>query len=87
MITPGRIVLYRLHQYDIDQYKQLATVNNYHQVGDIVPLIVVRVWKDEFGPGKEGVNGQCFMDDILGTLWVTSKGEGTENGTWHWPVK
>lgn len=49
------------------------------------PMIVVRVWEDEFGPGKHGVNGQVFLDGD-DTFWVTSASEGTQSGQWHWPA-
>lgn len=63
-----------------------AHIGNYAQPGDEVPLLVVRVWPDEFGVGVPGVNGQAFLDgnDVL---WVTSAKEGDEPGTWHWPEK
>ncbi len=57
---------------------------NYMQAGQIVPLLIVAVWPEEYGPGKPGVNGQAFMDGS-DTLWVTSVAEGTENGQWQWP--
>jgi hypothetical protein len=53
---------------------------------DTYPMMIVRVWPDEFGPGVPGVNGQVFLDgnDVL---WVTSVREGTEPGTWYWPAR
>jgi hypothetical protein len=63
-----------------------AHVGNPAKEGDVVPLIVVRVWPDEGGPGIPGVNGQAILDGN-DTLWVTSAHEGTTPGTWAWPVK
>jgi hypothetical protein len=83
-ITAGRIVLYRIHDYDLQG--RTFTTGNAPRAGDIVPLIVVRVWENEFGD-QPGVNGQLILDCPEGTLWVCSKGEGTENGKWFWPSK
>lgn len=63
-----------------------AHIGNIAAEGDIVPLLVVRVWPDEYGPGIPGVNGQAFLDGN-DTLWVTSAREGTEPGTWFWPPR
>lgn len=63
-----------------------AHIGNTAAEGDIVPLVVVRVWPNEYGEGIPGVNGQAFLDgnDVL---WVTSAKEGTEPGTWAWPAR
>jgi len=63
-----------------------AHIGNVASEGDEYPLLVVRVWPNEFADGRPGVNGQVFLDGN-DTLWVTSVGEGTENGTWHWPPR
>lgn len=62
-----------------------AHVGNHVSEGDVYPLIIVRVWPNEFGD-KPGVNGQLILDGN-DTYWVTSRGEGVENGQWSWPVK
>jgi hypothetical protein len=49
------------------------------------PLVVARVWPNEYGD-KPGVNGHLILDGP-GTFWVTSRAEGTDNGTWHWPPR
>ncbi len=61
-----------------------AHIGNSAFEGQEVPLIIVRIWPD--GAGVPGVNGQAFLDgnDVL---WITSAGEGTENGQWHWPER
>ena len=83
-ITPGRTVLYRICEYDI-QGREFK--GNRPYVGDIVPLIVVRVWDKEFGDNP-GVNGQLILDCTEpSTLWVTSKGEGDGLGQWFWPPR
>jgi hypothetical protein len=63
-----------------------AHIGNPLSAGDVVPLVVVRVWPNEFGDGVPGVNGQALLDgnDVL---WVTSAKEGTEPGTWAWPSR
>ena len=82
---PGRLVHYRLSQTDCQvigdaRTKDSTRHGNTPTPGDIVPMIVVRTF------GGTAVNGQAFLDgnDVL---WKTSAPEGTENGTWSWPVR
>lgn len=85
MISIGRIVHYRLNEYDVERLWESSGNGRYYSKGDIVPMIVVTVWEKEYGDAP-GVNGQCFLDnDNPSTLWVTSVREGTEPGTWQWP--
>lgn len=63
-----------------------AHIGNPMSVGQVVPLVVVAVWPNEFGNGLDGVNGQAFLDGN-DALWVTSAKEGTEPGTWAWPAR
>ena len=63
-----------------------AHIGNPVTEGDILPMIVCRVWPDEFGPGTFGVNGQVFLDGC-DNLWITSAGEGIGVGQWSWPEK
>ncbi len=63
-----------------------AHIGNIAHTGEEFPLVIVRVWPDEFGAGKPGVNGQAFLDGN-DSLWVTSAGEGSEDGQWHWPER
>jgi len=58
-----------------------AHIGNTSSAGDTLPLLVVRVWPNEFGEGKSGVNGQVFLDGN-DTFWVTSISE-TESLTGH----
>jgi hypothetical protein len=98
-ISIGRTVHYKLSEGDVqriqaarkDAPNHAETGFQKHQgnpvaVGDEVPMVVVRVWPDEFGPGKVGVNGQAFLDGN-DSLWVCSAQEGTEPGQWHWPER
>ncbi len=87
--TIGRIVHYRLSENDalrINKNWQSGVGGNASSGGDIVPLIIVRVWPDEFGAGIPGINGQAILDGH-DTLWVTSAHEGTEPGQWSWPPR
>ncbi len=63
-----------------------AHIGNRPSQGDVVPLMIVRVWPDEGGPGVPGVNGQAILDgnDVL---WVTSVHEGEGEGQWFWPPR
>lgn len=63
-----------------------AHIGNPHQAGQIVPLLVVVVWPNEYGPDFDGVNGQAILDGN-DTLWITSAREGTELGQWSWPER
>lgn len=61
-----------------------AHIGNLHTGNQTLPMLIVAVWPDEYGPGIPGVNGQVFLDgnDVL---WVTSAVEGTLPGQWQWP--
>ncbi len=63
-----------------------AHIGNSASQGDVLPLIISRVWPNEFGPDVDGVNGQVFLDGN-DTLWVTSIREGQEEGQYKWPTK
>lgn len=83
IVSVGRIVHYRLTAQDAGEINgrrvtRTYAVGNTVGVGDVLPMVVVRVW------GVEGVNGQVFLDGN-DTLWVTSRPEGTEPGMWSWP--
>jgi|SRR5437899_13094227 len=90
-VTVGRIVQYRLSADDLLRITQMRGKSpdhggNPHDVGQVVPLVVVVVWPNEHGPNYDGVNGQAFLDGN-DTLWVTSAKEGTEPGQWSWPER
>lgn len=57
----GDIVQYRLTSGDVYHYETQRSVGgNTHRPGDIVPLLVVRVWPDEYrdlNPVARDVNG------------------------------
>lgn len=57
-----------------------AHIGNEVHEGDVVPMVVVRIWS------PTTVNGQAFLDgnDVL---WVTSATEGTGPHTWQWPPR
>lgn len=72
----------RQHQPGGDEWPRSAQahVGNKANEGDVVPMLIVRCW------GGDCVNGQAFLDgnDVL---WLTSRNEGTEPGTWCWPAR
>ena len=95
--TTGRIVLYTLTADNAARINAARTGqgcgigNNVHEF-DVVPLIIVRVWPDEGGPGIPGVNGQAILDGN-DTLWVTSayedccSAEKPATGSWKWTTR
>ena len=89
--TLGRILHYRLRQQDVDAINDrrtgasLGNQGNPVAVGEVVPLVVLKVWPNEYGD-KPGVNGQALLDGN-DTLWVTSAREGVEPGQWTWPAR
>lgn len=92
MPSVGRIVQYVLSQDDAERINDRRVrglgYGNTEPAGDVRPLIVVRVWPDEFGPGIPGVNGQALLDGN-DQLWITSAKEDAAGspGTWHWPER
>jgi hypothetical protein len=64
-----------------------AHIGNAVTAGESYPCIIVRVWDDEFGTGKPGINGQVLLD-ANDQFWVKSAGEAPEAtpGKWNWPV-
>ena len=98
--TIGRIVHYRLSANDVlsinssrssgSAVEEISGAQMRHgnpvSEGDTVPLAIVRVWPDEYGPGIPGVNGQALLDGT-DSLWVTSAAEGTGPGQWSWPPR
>lgn len=92
--TTGRIVHYKLsmtdalrikNQRDNEVSKRIHASNEARE-NDVVPLLIVRVWPDEYGPGIPGVNGQAFLDGN-DSYWVTSAAEGDKAGQWAWPPR
>jgi len=63
-----------------------AHIGNRATVGDVLPMMICRVWPNEFGTEHDGVNGQVFLDGC-DVLWVTSVGEGNNPGQWVWPPR
>lgn len=63
-----------------------AHIGNYATVGEIYPMIVSRVWLNEFGADIHGINGQVLLDGN-DTLWVASAREGELPGQWAWPKR
>lgn len=98
--TVGRIVHYKLSANDVTSINSSRSSGsaaveihgaqmrhgNPVSEGDVLPLVIARVWPDEYGPGILGVSGQVLLDGS-DSLWVTSAAEGTEPGTWSWPAR
>lgn len=96
--TIGQTVLYKLSESDAERINRRrgakpwsdpnwshgaqAHVGNPVSAGEVVPLVIVRVWPNEYDDAP-GVNGQAILDGN-DSLWVTSAREGSEPGTWHW---
>ena len=70
-----------------DQWTQgtQAHIGNDTREGEILPLVIVRVWPNEFGTGFSGINGQVLLDGN-DTFWVTSiqEGDGKEFGKYFY---
>lgn len=58
-----------------------AHTGNHAEAGDILPMIVCRVWDEPIMT----VNGQVFLDGN-DTYLATSRHEGMEPGNWFWPA-
>ncbi len=86
----NRIVLYVLSQKDCDLINTRRAKGdifaNAPYVGDILPLIICRVWPPELYDGKDSINGQVMLDGN-GSHWVTSVHPCADKtpGSWHWP--
>jgi len=100
----GEVVDYRLTADDVKTIEAAREAGKSHgnhpRRGDIFPLIVVRVWPDEYDPtstfvrGPEevvfhpespyGVNGQAILDGD-DTIWVTTAPQGEFPGCWQFP--
>jgi hypothetical protein len=65
-----------------------AHIGNDAHEGETYPCMIVRVWPDEFGAGKPGINGQVFLDGN-DTYWVTSIAEAPtpQPNYWSWPPR
>lgn len=95
--TTGRILHYRLSASDCERIEAQRGdrgdgarlfQGSHPTPGDVVPLVVVRRWPDEF-PNAEvtcGVNGQAILDGN-DTLWITSAPHGAGDGEWTWPPR
>ncbi|MFG3050341.1 hypothetical protein ACGFZP_05205 [Kitasatospora sp. NPDC048239] len=91
--TIGRIVHYTLSEQDqqritAQQNRPLpdgrSPLSNSAQAGDAFPAVIVRIW--DATPGSPLCNLHVLLDGEL-TLWVTSRAEGAEPGTWAWPPR
>lgn len=87
MVKPGDVVLYKLSEMDVARIKEQRSVVvgrwswNDVCVGEVLPLLAVKVWANEWGEGIPGINGQVMLDGP-DSLWVTSVGPGEGLGQW-----
>jgi hypothetical protein len=82
--TIGRIVLYSLSATDVEVIA-LDRSGNAVAPGNIYPMLIVRVWQNQFGQGRDGVCGTVFLD-WHDTYWKTGAQLGDAEGTWQWPT-
>lgn len=83
----GRLVHYRLNEQDVAVINERRTAKgirgNSVEVGDVFPLLVVRMW----GEGPEACfNGTVFLDGP-DTHWATSRKLGDQPGECFWPPR
>lgn len=87
-LTIGRVVHYRLSQYDVEQIEYARTSlphrtrGNQVAAGDVYPATVVRVNSDT------SANLQVHLDGP-DTHWATSResGPADHDGRWFWPPR
>jgi hypothetical protein len=91
--TVGRIVLYQLCESDVAEindrrtraiaHKRQSDRGNQVEVGQVYPMLIVRVWGNT--PGS-CVNGRVVLDghDVF---WVTSRCCGDKPAEWQWPQR
>lgn len=91
--TIGRIVRYKLTDQDVNEIVhhegEDGTVNHL-DAGEEVAAVVVRVFHDYPAPEggtRDACNLRLLIDGSTRLPWVTSRHEGTEPGTWHWPER
>lgn len=85
----GRKVLYMLTDGDVLMIEQRTPygsggVRNPVRVGQVYPAEVVAVFHPE---ADNPVANLVVQLDGLAQHWATSRAEGTEPGTWHWPPR
>lgn len=75
----GRIVHYTLDEEDVKSILEEKEV--LHEVGKIVPALVVAVNEDC------SIAAQVFLDGPNEIYFIDDVFQGNENGTWRWPQK
>lgn len=84
--TPGRLVLYRLDEHDVEMIRERRKrapshcFGNEVRVGDEFPMLIVIAWGDT---PDSFVNGFVFLDG-LGGHWATSVAVGEGPRTYSW---
>lgn len=84
--TIGRIVLYRVGEYDVKQFTENGNEGNVRK-GSILPAMITAVFSETCVNLK--VIGDCPKD-----AWLTSRNflndgdiANTENQGWYWPKR
>lgn len=84
----GRIVQYRLNQYNVESIRERRASGVFQgnpvQEGDMVPMLICQPWGNP--QPTSAVNGQAFLDGN-DSLWLTSVMCGEGPGTWSWPTR
>lgn len=65
---------------DLDVAMQRHDGQHEERTGQVVSVVVTRVWNDTM------INGQAFLDGN-DSLWVTSVEQGDGHGQWSWPPR
>lgn len=78
--TIGRIVHYRMSDYDVSCANAGPFSKNPVRAGDVLPAVVVATH------GTSCVNLKVLLDGH-GDYWATSRVEGDGPGQWFWPPR
>lgn len=88
--TVGRIVLYKLAEYDVERIEKLREYPNREKYvgssvspGMVFPLLITAVLGND---PNCAVNGTVFLDGP-DSVWCTGRYVGTTDGTYSWPVR
>lgn len=78
--TVGRIVNYKLSEYDHDNLKNNFYKDSEGKLEGTLPAVIVRVWSETT------VNLKVITDGPI-DVWKTSVSQGDQPGNWNWPVR
>lgn len=78
--TIGRTIMYNLGESDKKHLEALYKANQYGNIPDVAPAVIVAVWSDTC------VNIKVHIDGPTPDLWKTSVQQGDDESQWNWPV-